>query len=61
MLHVVSFLCILSVLGYTEVSWGIFWAIHTETKPSSIYIEIEYYMYNNKLYDAFNENKPLNQ
>ena len=27
-----------------------------ETKPSSIYIEIEYYMYNNKLYDAFNKN-----
>ena len=28
-------------------------AIHTETKPSSMYIEIEYYMHNNKLFDAF--------
>ena len=36
MLHMVSFLCILSLLGYTEKSWRIFWAIHTETKPQYI-------------------------
>ena len=28
-------------------------AIHTETKPFSMYIEIEYYMYNTQLFDAF--------
>ena len=33
-------------------------AIHTETKPYSIYIEIEYY--NIRLHDAFNETKPSN-
>ena len=41
-------------MSWGTLRWpgGIFWSIHTETKPSSIYIEIEYYMYNNKLYDA---------
>ena len=33
-------------------------AIHTETKPYSIHIEIEYY--NVRLHDAFNETKPSN-
>ena len=44
-----------------SVSWGtlscpgIFsgLAIHTETKPFSVYIEIEYFMYNTQLFDAF--------
>ena len=47
-----------SVLGHTEVSCGIFWAIHTETKPSLMYIEIEYYMYDTQLQNGFNTNKP---
>ena len=33
-------------------------AIHTETNPYSIYIEIEYD--NIRLHDAFNETKPSN-
>ena len=33
-------------------------AIHTETKPYSIYIEIEYY--NIRLNDAFNETNSSN-
>ena len=33
-------------------------AIHIETKPYSIDIEIEYY--NIRLHDAFNETKPSN-
>ena len=46
-------LCFVSVLGYTEVSCGNFWAIHTETKLYSMYTEMEYYMYTTQLHDAF--------
>ena len=42
--HISVILCIFSVLVYIEVSFGIFWAIHTEIKPSSMHIEIENYM-----------------
>ena len=28
-------------------------AIHTEENPISMYIKIEYYMYNTQLFDAF--------
>ena len=49
------------VPGVILVSWGtlrcpgIFsgLAIQTETKPFSVYIEIEYFMYNTQLFDAF--------
>ena len=47
-------LCILvswGTLRCPEVFSGL--AIHTETKPFSVYIEIEYFMYNTQLFDAF--------
>ena len=54
-------LCILVSWGTLRCP-GVFsgLAIHTETKPFSVYIEIEYFMYNTQLFDAFYENKPSN-
>ena len=54
MSHMVSFcvfLMSLDTLRCPVVFSGL--DIHTETKPSSMYIEIEYYMHNAKLFDAF--------
>ena len=47
-------LCILVSWGTLRCS-GVFsgLAIHTETKPFLVYIEIEYFMYNTQLFDAF--------
>ena len=47
-------LCILVSWGTLRCP-GVFsgLAIHTETKPFFVYIEIEYFMYNTQLFDAF--------
>ena len=55
MRHMVPF-CVFSVYWGTLRCPGVFsgLAIHTETKPKiSMYIEVEYYMYNTQLFDAF--------
>ena len=54
MRHIVSF-CVFKCPGGTLRCLGVFsgLAIHTETKPFSVYIEIEYFMYNTELFDAF--------
>ena len=53
MSHMVSF-CVFLVSWGTLRCPGVFsgLAIHTETKPFSLYIEIEYYMHNTQLFDA---------
>ena len=54
MRHMVSF-CVFLVPWGTLRCPGVFsgLAIHAETKPFSMYIEIEYYMSNAQLLDAF--------
>ena len=49
--HMVSFCVFLVSWGTLGCPGGIFWAIHTETKPYSILIEIEYY--DIRLHDDF--------
>ena len=61
MRHMVSFYVFLMSWGTLRCPGGIFWAIHTETKPYSMYIDIIYYMYNTQIHDVFIENKPSNQ
>ena len=50
----VSF-CVYKCPGGTFRCPGVFsgLAIHAETKPFSMFIEIKYYMYNTQLLDAF--------
>ena len=54
MRHMVSFCVFVVSLGTLRCP-GVFsgLAIHTETKPFSKYIEIEYYMSNTQLFCAF--------
>ena len=54
MRHMVLF-CVPLVSWGTLRCPGVFsgLAIHAETKPFSMYIEIEYYMSNTQLFDAF--------
>ena len=54
MSHMISF-CVFLMSWGTLRGPGVFSGldIHTETKPSSMYIEIEYNMHNTQLFDAF--------